>query len=662
VKADEAEIARTIAVLFEPGTVVELRVPSTERQGVLSGYFDDHAALTKALATSNGHYPAVYVTLNPVTPSLLARSANHVKSRAKTTTSDRDIAHRRWLLIDCDPVRPADISSSEREHEAALERARDIRLVLGEEGWPVPVMADSGNGAHLLFRIDLPNDDPSTKLVEAVLKSLAARFDDAGVKIDQTVFNAGRITKAYGTAVRKGDDIVERPHRLSRIIDVPLHLEVVRRELLERLAPCAAPTTPQPERRPRRAFQVEEWIRRHHLAAREPLSHDGGRRWVLEECPFNTAHKAPDAAVFEGADGRPGFKCFHNSCSSYGWRELREHIEGPRREERQPDRRRPEPPRILNCADVLKVEIPAEEMLFDGYALPARGATLKVGAARSGKTMLAVQEALAIARNKPLFGYYRVLEPGPVMVVEQDDPGGAASIKTILERGGIAEDVPFYLVPSLPFGFGDALLDWLKEQITKLKLRLVVLDSYTALRGPRGPGVDIVKAEQTELSRIDALAKQLGRAIEIIHHGSKGASGLDWTQAAAGTYVMAAATEAQVHMSRFADMDSAATERLVRIRGRHAADVQAVLRFRKETLDFEFLLEGGAAEHYPTIRQIQAELGRDVAFGPKELSGVMGFSRASAFRLIARLRGAGALQKRGHGQYEFVTELRLLRL
>ncbi len=53
-------------------------------------------------------------------------------------------------------------------------------------------------------------------------------------------------------------------------------------------------------------------------------------RRVLEECPFNAEHKAPDAAIFQHADGIIGFKCFHNSCAGYGWRDVRERFEGPR--------------------------------------------------------------------------------------------------------------------------------------------------------------------------------------------------------------------------------------------------------------------------------------------------------------------------------------------
>ncbi|MGA7235935.1 MAG: YfjI family protein [Bryobacteraceae bacterium] len=328
-RSDPKEIDRALAVLFQPGDVVEMRVPKTEQEGTVSGYFTDHAVLVKALAARNGD-GGVYVTINPCSPSLLARCANRIRSRARTTTSDKDIARRRWLLIDLDAARPAEISSTDSEHAAALERARDIRMVLGEEGWPAPVLADSGNGAHLLFCIDLPNDEAAAKLIEAVLKALAARFNDSAVQVDVTVFNAARIVKAYGTVARKGDDLSERPHRLSRIIDAPSNLEAVPRELLEEIA-ATAPRPAPPRNTDARMgrFDLEAFLAR-HLSAPEPVPYEGGRKWVLFECPFNPEHKAPDSAVFERANGSLAFKCFHNSCSGYGWRDVRELFDGPR--------------------------------------------------------------------------------------------------------------------------------------------------------------------------------------------------------------------------------------------------------------------------------------------------------------------------------------------
>lgn len=295
-------------------------------------------------------------------------------------------------------------------------------------------------------------------------------------------------------------------------------------------------------------------------------------------------------------------------------------------------------------------------MLFDGFPLPAKGATLKVGASRSGKTLLAVQEALAIASGKALFDYYSVLQQGAVMIVEQDDPAGAAGIKQIVELfNPLGSHLPLYVVEKVPFGFGPAMLDWLREQITKLSLRLTILDSYTALRGSHGPGIDIVKVEQTELGQLDALGKEVGSAIEVIHHESKGAAGLDWASLGAGTFAMGAAVEGMIQVSRFRDNDG--PERLVRMRARrHPEDVQMVLRFRKDTLDHEWVLEGSASELFPLMRQIKVEFGGE-EFTAKDLSQKTGVSRATAYRQIDRLRHAGAIRKQYGGGYKLDAKI-----
>ena len=69
------------------------------------------------------------------------------------------LCERRWLLIDVDPERPSGISATDAEKAAAQKKAREIYRFLKERGWPEPVVADSGNGYHLLYRIDLPCDD-----------------------------------------------------------------------------------------------------------------------------------------------------------------------------------------------------------------------------------------------------------------------------------------------------------------------------------------------------------------------------------------------------------------------------------------------------------------------------------------------------------------------
>ena len=246
----QALVLRACSVLFEPGQVTELRAFVPGRRGytdTLTGYFDDFDALAaKAAQIDAVGAEAVYVVLNPVRPDLLARANNRMR-RAKRgeATANADVLNRRWLFLDFDPARPSGISSTEAEHTAALERATACREWLGSLGFPAPVLADSGNGAHLLYRVDLDADDGG--LVQRSLIAVANRFGDDEVEVDTTVHNAARLCKLYGTTARKGDATDARPHRRSALLDVPETLEPVPTRLLEALA-AKAPTNGKGQR------------------------------------------------------------------------------------------------------------------------------------------------------------------------------------------------------------------------------------------------------------------------------------------------------------------------------------------------------------------------------------------------------------------------------
>jgi hypothetical protein len=221
------QITNWLRVFIAPGQVTELRALEVSTDGYRrphteSGYFDyDHledmasAALTLCGQDAKG----VYFAPNPLLPDLLARRFNRVAADARDTATDGDVLKRRWLLIDIDPQRLGGISATDAEKAKALEKAMQVRTFLQQQGWPAPVLADSGNGYHLLYRIDLPADDGG--LVQRVLQALAERFDDEFVKIDRVVYNPGRIVRVYGTRSCKGDDTPERPHRWTQVLEVP---------------------------------------------------------------------------------------------------------------------------------------------------------------------------------------------------------------------------------------------------------------------------------------------------------------------------------------------------------------------------------------------------------------------------------------------------------
>ena len=213
--APSTHIRRSLELLSDPtGHQFEIRAPKPlNGEPILVKQFNrsqiDAAVLEVISADDHGAYRGLYCTLNPV---------QNVKGKA---ASDLDVVCRRWMLIDCDPVRPAESSAKEAEHQAALDRCTAIRAWLTDQGWPSPVVADSGNGGHLLYRLDLPNTQETTGLIRGCLQSLKVRFSDAVVVVDTAVSNPSRITKLYGTVSRKGSNTEDRPWRRSLLIDVP---------------------------------------------------------------------------------------------------------------------------------------------------------------------------------------------------------------------------------------------------------------------------------------------------------------------------------------------------------------------------------------------------------------------------------------------------------
>jgi hypothetical protein len=250
----DGEMVAWLRAILEPGQVVELRAPKCQTtrapktENVIRRFrADDQGirAMVEAARKLTGNAPGVYFTLNPVDPAMLD------PARDGTGATDADILRRRWLLIDPDPKRNGTDSATDEEKAKGLARTLAVRDYLRSEGWPGVILCDSGNSGHLLCRIDLPADDifkpgtdgrpvktdgPSSVLLKRCLLALAARFDDDAVQIDTKVYNASRIDKLYGTWARKGKATKDRPHRVSRIVELPEDLAVVPPELLEALA------------------------------------------------------------------------------------------------------------------------------------------------------------------------------------------------------------------------------------------------------------------------------------------------------------------------------------------------------------------------------------------------------------------------------------------
>lgn len=303
------------------------------------GYFEDLQTAINLLV-GDTEYRAVFFSLNVClrvpdgfTPNRFYRASSRFRKG--------DYARRQLLLVDCDPRREADTSSTDAQKAAAHRQALAIRELLRNLGFPEPVLADSGNGFHLLYSIDEPNDEATENLIRNLLAGLSAKFSDEDCNVDTGNFEANRVCKLYSTWARKGKD--PSLWRQSRVLEVParetelpakpgrgretisdLGLEPVPRSVLEAaLAELPVPDNTTLGQMDEDAIRKTDWLRK--------LCETGGVEILKERrkgntfifdivCPRAKSHGSTtsDSSTIVSYERKRGygFCCLHASCSS----------------------------------------------------------------------------------------------------------------------------------------------------------------------------------------------------------------------------------------------------------------------------------------------------------------------------------------------------------
>jgi hypothetical protein len=467
---DTAEVSRALAVLADPEAGVQLQCSPAWRHRTFAG--GDSLAATRWAAQQGEMAAGVYYALNPVPVGLVGK------------VKVADVLRRRWLLVDVDRAKAdenRDQSATDGEKRAAEELATEIADHLTARGWPPPVVIDSGNGRHLLYRIDLPNDDEGRVLCREALHALARRFDGPRGAVGRECHDARRIAKLPGTWARKGVDTSDRPHRMARLVSVPNAVEIVGRELLAALGAKGAPAEGGPPPAPPSRFV---------LRALPDADRAYVEAAVREECDFvrNGKHKNSDgrnnalnaaafalgqlvaggvldraeaegeliqAAIDSGLDrdpncGERGIRATVTSGLEAGMKEPRgvpddgrtgEHetatapssgwgvyvggtavAEGTDSDLASLGIRRPKAVyqkyELLTLGEILSLEIPDPNWAIPGIL--AEGLNMLVGSPKMGKSMLALNLALTVAGGGKALGNIQTV-PGDVLYLSLED-------------------------------------------------------------------------------------------------------------------------------------------------------------------------------------------------------------------------------------------------
>lgn len=321
---NEYTIRQWYDVFKDNNELVEIRILDPASKRSYSGYFTDIETILREIKPYE--MCNLYFTLNIINPACYSREQHdRISQRPKSTTSDAEILARKWCLIDIDCEKPADTNSSDAEKELAKDVVNNVYKFLRDEGFEQPVICDSANGFHLLYKQAMKSTTENTEMMKNFLKVLDMYFSTEKVKIDTSTFNPSRICKLYGVISRKGSNTKERPQRESKILRVPKDIKATQNEYFEKVASYL----PKPEKRDRtnyygtNTFDLDSFLQEHNIAVRNVVTTNEYTKYVLEHCPFNHAHSAPDAAVFKMRDGSFGFRCLHNSCQQYTFRDFR---------------------------------------------------------------------------------------------------------------------------------------------------------------------------------------------------------------------------------------------------------------------------------------------------------------------------------------------------
>lgn len=330
---NEQEIYKAITTIKQSPSngVFEIRIIRNDRKNPTSAYFNNpETAIKKLREYSRNKFEKtnVYITLNELHPQCYDRVTRDTFMENVSTTSESDVIGRDWLFIDVDPRRPSHTSATKEQVTLAHDKAQVVLDYLRKVGFSDPVIAFSGNGYHLLYRVSLANTKEVKTKVKKFLEALDRMFSDRDIKIDTANQDASRVCKLYGTLAQKGLNTEQAPYRMSKILYVPEKLERSKVDLIDVVINEIPETTDEkPSMTYNRSGQMQplelsSWLDNYGIDYYE-TDYPGGHKYILDHCFFDSGHKGKDACLFQYSNGAIKYKCFHDSCQDKGWKDVR---------------------------------------------------------------------------------------------------------------------------------------------------------------------------------------------------------------------------------------------------------------------------------------------------------------------------------------------------
>ncbi len=281
---------------------------------------------------------------------------------------------------------------------------------------------------------------------------------------------------------------------------------------------------------PRRGeFNLDEWIAENGLSVWKSGPWQGGKKYILESCPWNPDHEDQSAYIVQFSNGAIAAGCQHLGCADKDWRALRDTVEpgwrercGETGDESTQSTQTNSVMRELRTLSLGELLAQSDDEVTDELVerlIPAGGAALIGGKPGEGKTWLALVLALSIAKGIPFLGRF-ACQQGAVLIIDEEN--GDKRLRKRLRKLCKAmdidspESVPIEIASMNGVDLTDSTwVDRVADKMREARPVLVIVDSLVRVhRGDENSSRDMAKL----FAKVNELRKEFGAAFLFTHH------------------------------------------------------------------------------------------------------------------------------------------------
>lgn len=303
-------------------------------------------------------------------------------------------------------------------------------------------------------------------------------------------------------------------------------------------------------------------------------------------------------------------------------------------------------PYIMSAASLGAMDFPDIKWIVPMY-LP-EGCTILAGRPKLGKSWLALDIALAVARGAYCLGNVECPKGDVLYLALEDNPRRLQSRIKKVSPPHCDDQWPHDLDfatewPRCEEGGLKALKEWITS---KANPRLIIVDVLAQFRSGRGGTEGIYEADYKAVKALQDLASENSIAVVIVHHVRKGMGDADPFERVSGTNGLTGAADTTMILDR----DSNGCT--LYARGRDLEEYERACTFDKTTC--RWTVQGEASEVRRTDERSQILAALEEAtepMSPQEIAIMADMKRNNVDRLLGKMGKAGEVLKAKRGRY-----------